>query len=121
MLQVAEQIREIVSLMLARGELSDPRIKNVSITSVRMTADLQSARIQFSMSGDASTIEATSRGLRQASGYIRKVLGTQLQMRYTPELQFFFDKGMEHASHIHQLLSDIKHEDAPLVDEDSKE
>ena len=121
MLQVAEQIRSIVSLMLVRGELADPRVKNVSVTSVRMTADLQIARVSFTLSGDPGTLEAASRGLRQASGFLRRAVGAQMQMRYTPELHFHYDKGLDYATHIHGVLSNLNADPAFVASDDDVE
>lgn len=110
MLQIAEQIREHISMMLVRGEVSDPRIRNVTITSVKVTADLQTAKVYYSVIGDETTKVATSRGLKQAAGFMRSSLGETLQIRYTPHLQFFYDETIERAARMNDLLSKVREE-----------
>lgn len=110
MLQVGEQIREHVATMLARGEVSDPRVKNVTINAVKMTADLQTARVYYSVLGEASTKEAVGRGLKQAAGFLRHTLGEALRLRYTPELHFFYDESVERAAHMNALLATVRKE-----------
>lgn len=110
MLQVSEQIREHVALMLARGELSDPRVKNVTIQSCKMTADLQTARLYYSVMGDPAHRKVVEKTLKAAAGFIRHSLGEKLQMRYTPHVVFFFDDTVERVTHMNALLNRVAQE-----------
>ena len=77
--------------------LKDPRVSQVgmvSITRVDTTSDLRYARIYVSAL-DKSKEKDMMRGLRSAAGYLRRELGTALQLRYTPELQFIADDSIE--------------------------
>ncbi|MEN9811313.1 MAG: hypothetical protein RLZZ488_2880 [Pseudomonadota bacterium] len=111
-LQVGEQIREHIAMMLIRGELSDPRLKNITINSVRVSPDLQLAKVYYSVMGSESERLAVDKGLKQASGFIRRSLGDTLKMRYTPVISFFFDESIQRAARISELIETIKRDDA---------
>lgn len=125
-LQVSEQIREHIAMMLIRGELSDPRLKNITINSVRVSPDLQLAKVYYSVLGTDAERTAVDKGLQQASGFIRRSIGDALKMRYTPVISFFFDESIVRAARISELIETIKREDAeaneqtPANSEDSK-
>ena len=92
MLQMGEQIRDFVATMLVRGEIHDPRVKNITIHSVKMTSDLQIAKVYFICAEkNKEAIKATETGLKAAAGFIRRELGKQLQIRYIPQILFYFD------------------------------
>jgi len=101
--RVAEMALRILSELLLR-ELRDPRLRGVTLTSVAMTDDLRRARVFFSLlEGSARSADAIA-GFRSAQGFIRKRLGDELALRYTPELDYQFDPGLERAARIDQLL-----------------
>jgi len=116
-LQVGEQVREHIAMMLIRGELSDPRLKNITINSVRVSPDLQLARVYYSVMGNQADRDAVKKGLKQASGFIRRSLGDTLKMRYTPAINFFFDESIERAARISELIENVKREDAQVGDD----
>jgi ribosome-binding factor A len=111
-LQVGEQIREHIAMMLIRGELSDPRLKNITINAVKVSPDLQLAKVYYSAMGTAAERDAVDKGLKQASGFIRRSLGDTLKMRYTPVIHFFFDESIERAARISEIIETVKQEDA---------
>lgn len=110
-LQVGEQIREHIAMMLIRGELSDPRLKNITINSVQVSPDLQLAKVYYSVMGTVAERAAVDKGLKQASGFIRRSLGDALKLRYTPVINFFFDESIARAARISELIETIKRED----------
>lgn len=116
-LQVNEQIRESIALMLIRGELSDPRLKNITINAVRVSPDLQIAKVYYSVLGSEAERSAVGQGLKQASGFIRRSLGEALKMRYTPVIHFFYDESIVRAARISELIETIKREDAQSENE----
>jgi len=108
--RVAEMALRILSELLLR-ELRDPRLRGVTLTSVKMADDLRHARVFFSLlEGHARSRDAIA-GFRSAQGFIRKRLGDQLALRYTPELDFEFDPGLERAARIDQLLRESRARD----------
>ena len=95
-------LREL-SVMLIR-DLRDPRLRGVTLTSVRMTDDLRHGRIFFShLEGSAHAAEAI-KGFASAEGFIRRNLGRALGLRFTPDFDFEFDPGPEAAMRIGALL-----------------
>ena len=94
--------------------LKDPRVSQVgmvSITRVDTTGDLRYARIYVSVL-DKSQEKDVLKGLKSASGFLRRELGRALQLRYTPELQFIGDDSIQHGAHILELLRQEEARDA---------
>ncbi|HEY4025745.1 MAG TPA: 30S ribosome-binding factor RbfA [Candidatus Dormibacteraeota bacterium] len=105
--QVGAQVREEI-MEIIRRDLKDPRIGFVSITEVRMSPDLRSARVRFSVLGDEDQGRATLAGLRSASGLIRRELGRRLQnLKFAPELRFEIDPSIEYSVRISKTLREI--------------
>jgi ribosome-binding factor A len=105
--QVGEQVREEI-MSIIRRELKDPRIGFVSITAVRMSPDLRSARVRVSVLGDPDQKKASMKGLDSAKGLIRRELGRRLQnLRYSPDLRFELDPSIEYSVHISELLKEV--------------
>ena len=105
--QVGEQVREEIMLIIRR-ELKDPRIGFVSITGVRMSPDLRSARVRVSVLGNAEQQNESMAGLVSAKGLIRHELGRRLQnLKFSPELRFELDSSIEYSVHITELLKEV--------------
>jgi ribosome-binding factor A len=105
--QVGAQIREEI-MQIIRRDLKDPRIGFVSITEVRMSPDLRSARIRVSVLGGEQEERASLAGLRSATGVIRHALGRRLQnLKFTPELRFEIDPSIEYSVRISKTLREI--------------
>jgi ribosome-binding factor A len=69
-----------------------------------MSDDLRHARVFFSHFSGRQVAAESVRGFRSASGFIRRQIGRALQLRYTPELEFEFDAGIENAARVDELL-----------------
>lgn len=92
--------------------LKDPRVSGmVSITRVDTTNDLRYARVYVSVL-DKGQEKDVLKGLKSASGFLRRELGHVLQLRYTPELQFIGDDSIQHGAHILELLRREEEKDA---------
>jgi ribosome-binding factor A len=105
--QVGAQVREEI-MGIIRRELKDPRIGFVSITGVRMSPDLRSARVRISVLGDEEEQQATLKGLNSARGLIRHELGRTLQnLKFSPELRFELDPSIEYSVRISKMLREI--------------
>lgn len=100
--------RELASIILF-GEVRDPRISFVTIINVDVSKDLQHARVKFStLSDEAKDIKAAIAGFESSRGYIRKLISQRLALRYTPEFQFIYDKGIKYAADVDRVLEEIK-------------
>ena len=104
--RINEEIqRELASLI---PNVKDPRVSGlISVTAVDTTPDLRYAKIYISVL-DKSDCAQVLKGLKSASGYLRRELGHALQLRYTPELTFVRDDSIDHGAHILSILRDPK-------------
>ncbi|MEQ8820267.1 MAG: 30S ribosome-binding factor RbfA [Sumerlaeia bacterium] len=105
--RVEELIKDTVSEIIQR-DLKDPRLPMIfSVTRVRVTPDLQQARVLFSqLPDDDEAVEETYELLESARGYIRRELGHRITLRYVPELEFSFDPSVRETQRISQLISE---------------
>lgn len=89
--------------------VKDPRVNGtlLTITHVDTTSDLRYARIYVSAM-DKTDEKDFLKGLKSASGYLRRELGQRLNLRYTPELQFFPDDSIAYGAHILDMLNHVK-------------
>ena len=101
--RVAELLLRELSATLLR-ELKDPRLSGVTLTSVRVSDDLRHAKVFFSHLEGAPRAREVMAGFQRASGFIRREMGHKLGLRYAPEIDFEFDKGIEKAARIDALL-----------------
>ena len=106
-----DDIQFVISRLLR--EVKDPRVQQgmISVTRVETTGDLRYSKIWLSVYGMKDEKEFR-RGLKSASGYLRKELGSAMKLRYTPELVFEIDHSIEYGAHINEVISnlDISHD-----------
>ncbi len=103
-----EVMRELAVII---RELKDQRIPLItSVVSVNVTNDLSYAKAYISVFGDENVQKEAIKGLKSASGYIRREIGHRLKLRHTPEFIFELDHSIEHGSKISQMLNDINKE-----------
>ena len=105
--RVSEQIHRELSLLLML-DARDPRLADVTITSVDITPDLLLARVYFTVmaEGDDRVAEAQA-GLERATGFLRTQLAARLQLRFMPHLAFELDKSAAYGRRIDELLGEI--------------
>ena len=107
--KVNSSIKRELANILQVGEIRDPRIYFVTILNVDVSKDLQHARVKFSTLGDTpKEIKAAVEGFESCRSYIRKLISQRLSLRYTPEFQFYYDKGIKHAAEVDRILEEIK-------------
>ncbi|MGB1285274.1 MAG: 30S ribosome-binding factor RbfA [Aggregatilineales bacterium] len=113
--RMTERIRTILSTLLLR-EVSDPRLRNVTVTDVRLDGELMYADVYVNALGDESREEEVMSALGRASGFLRRELGKHIRTRNTPELHFHWDKTLAQGEHINQLLDTLH---IPVEEEDT--
>ncbi len=104
--RVGGEIQRIISDIL-RKDISDPRLKRVAISGVKMSRDLRIARIYFTLIEGKYTREDAAEAFDSAMGYIKRTLAGQLGLRYMPGLRFFYDESFDYGSHIDKVLKTI--------------
>ena len=104
--RINEEIQRELSACLRT--LKDPRVQKtmVSITRVQTTQDLRYAKIYVSFL-DKDCAKEALKGLKSAGGYLRREIGSRLQLRYTPELVWEEDHSITHAAHIMDILATL--------------
>jgi len=112
--RVGDQIRETLSEMLSRGTVHDPGIGFITITRVKVSADLQVARVYYTTLGDEKARRETARALERATPFFRRQVGAQIRLRRVPEVEFRFDESVGHQDRIEQILRDLHDEEAKL-------
>ncbi len=96
--------------LIVHTEVKDPRLQFVTITQVDVSRDLQHARVSFSVLGNSLQVEKVLDGLNSAKGFIRKLIGQRIRMRFTPDIEFIHDRSLEYSARIEQALEEIRHE-----------
>lgn len=105
--RIGDQIRVETSELLMR-EVKDPGVGFITLTHVRVTPDLQLARIYYTVLGDAASRKRTADALTRATPFLRRRIGQRLSLRRVPEIQFVFDESIEREARIEQLFQEIR-------------
>ncbi len=114
--RINEEIQRELSAALRN--LKDPRVQKtmVSVTRVETTSDLRYAKVYVSML-DKDASKEVLKGLKSSGGYLRRILGQNLQLRYTPELVWEEDHSITYGARILDILSTL---DIPKDEEDAE-
>jgi len=108
--RVSEEFREI--LAEAIQGLKDPRVGFVTVTGVKVSADLHVAWVYYTVLGDEKAKAGTRAALRSAAPHLRRELGRQVRLKVTPELRFEEDEVLAAGERIDQLLGQVHDDDA---------
>jgi ribosome-binding factor A len=103
--RVAEEFREILAEEIPR--LKDPRVGFVTVTHVDVSPDLRKATVFYTVMGQDKDHRRTRAGLDSARAHLRAVLGHQVRMKFTPDLEFEEDVGLAQVERVTQLLKEI--------------
>ena len=96
-----------ISNMLQR-DFHDSRFTFVTITQVVVSPDLHQARVSFTVLGNDEEVQRTSKDLYRVRGFIRKLVGERVRLRFTPEIEFRYDKSVEYSDRIEKTIQEIK-------------
>ena len=110
--RVADQVREVLSELLARGAVHDPGIGFITLTRVEVSSDLQMARVFYTTLGDQKARSETAKALTRATPFFRRALGDRMRLRRVPEVAFRFDEAVANQDRIEQILRDLHAEEA---------
>ena len=116
--RVADQIRMEVADILMR-KIKDPRVHNVTVTDVELTADLRIAHIFVTTLETGEAERDVFTGLSKASGFVRSELGRRLSLRYLPDVIFKKDVSGPRGDRIMQLLEGLHGESEQQETQDS--
>jgi len=107
--KVNEELKREIS-EIVQYKLKDPRLGFITITKVEVTPDLRIAKVYYSVLGSVQEEAKAQQGLESSAGFVRKLIGDTIKMRYTPELIFKIDKSAEYSVNIFKRLEEIKNE-----------
>jgi ribosome-binding factor A len=107
--RVGDQLRVEIAELLARV-VQDPGIGFLTITHVKVTPDLQQARVYYTTLGDEQARKESRRALERVTPFLRRHIGQRLRLKRVPELQFFFDETVERGDRIEQILQELRAE-----------
>ena len=96
---------------LLRKEINDPSLVQVTITAVKVSADLRHAKIYFATSAGKEGLTQAALGFERARGFIKRELAQRLGLRYMPDLQFYYDDTIDRGARIEELIKMVKQND----------
>ena len=118
--RISEEGRREVDRII-REDLSDPRVSGTfSVTRAEVTRDLRHAKIYVSVLEDDKR-EGMMAALKKAAGFIRRELGHNIIIRYSPELSFVSDENIAYGVHIAKVLADAQKTEGVTNEENEPE
>ncbi len=104
--RINEEIQK--SLAAKLRTVKDPRVSGtmISITRVETTPDLRYAKVYVSFL-EADKVKDAMKGLNSAGGYLRRELGSDLKLRYTPELVWALDDSITYGAHMLEIINNL--------------
>jgi ribosome-binding factor A len=111
--KLGEMIASEVSDLL-RTRVKDPRVGFASITHVEVSGDLRHAKVFVSVLGTPEEQVETMKGLRNATGFLRRELASRIVLRYMPDLVFNLDTSIEEGVRMLALIQKVQEEDSKL-------
>ena len=110
--RLGDQVRSELCDLLLRS-VRDPSLKLITVTYVRMSRDLQNARIYYTTSLDGQNERGVKRGLRRATPFLRSQLARRIRLRRVPELSFVYDDSADRELRIAQVLEELGLDSSP--------
>lgn len=104
--KVNQAVRQVVSMTILK-ELRDPRVHDVTVLGVQVAPDLRSASVAVSVMGDAGEQALALQGLRSARGFLQARIADELNLQYTPVLDFKLDDAVKQSIAVSRLLREI--------------
>jgi len=117
-----ELLHEVSSII--RNDMKDPRLGDfVSLIKVALNNDLKRATIYVSVYGSEADKKNTLEALKSGSGFVRRLIGKRMRIRFAPEINFVLDDSIEYSARINEKLREVLTEpDGDPVDKaDQKE
>jgi ribosome-binding factor A len=115
--RIGEELRQQLSELIVR-DVQDPGIGLMTITHVKVTPDLQIARVYYTLMGDEKARRETQRALERATPFLRRHIGRTLRLKRVPELEFLFDEAVARGDRIEQILQQLNAERDARKDDD---
>jgi ribosome-binding factor A len=118
--RVGEAIRDELSQLIAR-QVHDPGVGFITLTHVKVSPDLQVARVYYTTMGDENAQRETAKALKRATPFLRRQIGQRIRLRRVPEVQFFYDESIAQGDRIERILQELKAEAAARPSDDDSD
>ena len=105
--RIADRVRQELSELLIR-EINDPRLRQIFVTDVTIDRELAYADVYVSAIEGSERSADVLAGLESASGYLRRILSSKVEVRAFPRLRFHWDPTPENADHIEKVLAGLR-------------
>lgn len=102
--RIASLLKEEISQLFIT-ELRDPKLGFVTITKVRVSDDLRNAKVYYSVMGNEKIRNEAQETIKKASKYIKGEIGHRVNLRYVPEISFFYDDSLDYADRIQNIIN----------------
>lgn len=109
--RLADLILDVLARAV-REDVRDPRVGFVTLTGVKVTRDLQQAKVYVSSIGSPEDRAASVAALNGAAPFLRRIVASQAKLRHTPELRFLLDESLERGSRVEKILVDLRDEES---------
>jgi len=107
--RVAEMIRNELAILVLQ-KVRDPELQEISFSRVELSDDLKHAKIYFSTRAGSKQVARVKKRLLKAKGFMRSHLAKTLNLRFTPDLHFWYDASGEKVAEMEQLLEELAKE-----------
>ena len=107
--RVGHELKRFIAEIL-QTEIKDPRLSLVTITDCVVSKDLKHAKVYFTLFGDATRVDSVLAGLNSARGFIKRRVGSNLELRSIPEIVFYYDTSLEYGLKIDELIHKVQNE-----------
>lgn len=94
-------------------DLRDPRVRDVTVLGVEVTADMREAKVSVSVMGNEAQQTLSLRGLQNSAGFLQSKIADKIDTRYIPKLRFVLDHGMKNVAAVGEILDRIRQEKEP--------
>ncbi len=110
--RMSQQVQQQVSIMFTR-EVSDPRMAGANVTRVETSGDLRYVKIYIApIKGDPEATKEMMAALDHATGFFRRQIAGNLDLKFAPEIRFLLDRAIEKGERFLEILEQIHHEEA---------
>ncbi len=93
-------------------DLRDPRVRDVTVLAVEVTADMREAKVSVSVMGNDAQQALSLRGLQNSAGFLQSKIADKVETRYIPKLRFVLDQGVKNVAAVGEILDRIRQEKA---------
>ncbi len=91
-------------------DLRDPRVRDVTVLGVEVTADMREAKVSVTVMGDETQQALSLRGLQNSAGFLQSKIADRIETRYIPRLTFVLDQGVKNVVAVGEILERIRRE-----------